>query len=64
MLAAVFAYTFLDNVVMKPDGLLITGGFIVAILALGALSRSCGSLYLRVSARRGAMTTCGRRSIC
>ena len=47
--AAVFAATFLDNVFMKPDGLLIAGGFILAVLALGAFSRSYGSLDLRVS---------------
>lgn len=47
--AAVFAATFLDNVLMKPEGLLIAGGFIAAIIILGAISRSYGSLDLRVT---------------
>lgn len=48
-IAAVFAYTFLDNVFMKPDGILIAAGFILAVLTIGALSRSQRSLDLRVS---------------
>ena len=47
--AAVFAFTLLDNVVLKPEGLLIAVGFILAVLTLGGLSRSHGSLNLRVA---------------
>lgn len=47
--AAVFAYTLLDNVILKPDGLLIALAFILAIIVLGALSRWQKALDLRVS---------------
>jgi hypothetical protein len=47
--AAVFAYTLLDNVILKPDGLIIAGAFILAIIVLGALSRWQKALDLRVS---------------
>lgn len=47
--AAVFTYTLIDNAVMKPEGLLIATAFILAVLSLGALSRSYASLDLRVA---------------
>lgn len=47
--SGVFAFTFLDNVILKPDGLLIAGGFILAVILLGAVSRWYKSLDLRVS---------------
>ncbi len=45
----VFAFTFLDNSILKPEGLLIATGFILAIITLGAVSRWQRSLDLRVS---------------
>ena len=47
--AAVFAYTLADNALMKPDVLLIAGGFILAIIVLGAVSRSYGAFDLGVA---------------
>lgn len=48
VVAAVFAYTFLDNVFVKPDGLVIAATFVMAIITLGAFSRWHRSLDLRV----------------
>lgn len=47
--AAVFAFTLVDNAFLKPEGVLIAGGFILAVIILGAVSRSHGSLDLRVT---------------
>lgn len=46
--SAAFAYTFLDNVILKPEGLLIACAFILAIVVIGTLSRSQRALDLRV----------------
>ncbi|MDZ4677108.1 MAG: hypothetical protein SGI74_06310 [Oligoflexia bacterium] len=46
--ALVFAFTFLDNVILKPEGLMIAGGFILAILIFGAFSRSQRAFEPRV----------------
>lgn len=46
--SVVFAFTFLDNVALKPEGLFIAAGFVFSILALGAFSRSQRALELRV----------------
>jgi len=46
--AFVFAFTFFDNVILKPEGLIIAGAFVLAILTLGAFSRSQRALELRV----------------
>jgi hypothetical protein len=48
IVAFVFAFTFFDNVILKPEGLIIACCFIFAILALGGLSRWYKSLDLRV----------------
>lgn len=48
VVTAVFGFTFFDNVILKPEGLAIAGCFILAILVLGAFSRSQRPLELRV----------------
>jgi len=48
LVSPVFAYTLLDNVHARPDGLLVAGLFIASILLLGALSRTVRSTELRV----------------
>ena len=47
--ALVFAFTFFDNVFLKPEGLFIAAAFVLVILMLGAFSRSQRALELRVS---------------
>ena len=47
-ISAVFAYTLIDNVIERPDGLIIASIFIVAIVVIGAISRSYRSTELRV----------------
>ncbi|MBC7881324.1 MAG: hypothetical protein H7Y37_08310 [Anaerolineae bacterium] len=42
------AYTFIVNIFERPDGLIICGIFITAILIIGALSRSSRATELRV----------------
>lgn len=42
------AYTFVVNIFERPDGLIICGIFITAILIIGALSRSSRATELRV----------------
>lgn len=49
LVTVVFAYTFLDNVVMRPDGVIIAGIFIVVMILLSAVSRAWRSIELRVS---------------
>lgn len=44
----IFSYTFLDNVIVKPDGLFIAAIFIILILILGIIYRWQRSLELRV----------------
>ncbi|MDH4466467.1 MAG: hypothetical protein QE271_00295 [Bacteriovoracaceae bacterium] len=46
--AIIFAYTFLDNVFVKPDGLFIGCVFIVMILIMGVIYRWQRSLEFRV----------------
>lgn len=48
--AAVFAYTLIQNVHERPDGLVIASIFILAIMALSALSRWVRATELRVEA--------------
>jgi len=45
----VFAYTLVDNVVIRPDGLFIASIFIAIVITVGALSRSLRSTELRVA---------------
>ncbi|MFN7920496.1 MAG: hypothetical protein U0Q16_10390 [Bryobacteraceae bacterium] len=46
---AVFAYTLVDNVWIRPDGLIIASLFILAIIVVSGISRSFRSTELRVS---------------
>ncbi len=46
--AAVFAFTFVDNVLLRPDGVIIASLFIATILALSGLSRYLRSTEFRV----------------
>lgn len=47
--ALVFCYTFLTNVIERPDGIIIASIFIVLILAVSAISRYFRATELRVS---------------
>ncbi len=50
LLAGVFAFTLGDNVVERPDGVIIASFFITAVILLSALSRAWRSIELRVTA--------------
>lgn len=47
-ITAVFAYTLVDNVIERPDGVVIAGFFILGILVVGAISRWRRATELRV----------------
>lgn len=47
-ITAIFAYTFLENIRERPDGIIIAGCFIAAILIIGAISRLQRATELRV----------------
>jgi hypothetical protein len=49
ILTAVFAFTLVDNVRERPDGVIIAGIFTILIIALSAFSRYQRSTELRVS---------------
>lgn len=49
VITAIFAFTFVDNVITRPDGVIIAGLFIAMILFLSAVSRTWRSTELRVS---------------
>jgi hypothetical protein len=49
LVSAVFGYTLVDNVIARPDGVIIASAFIAAILLLGAVSRYRRATELRVS---------------
>ncbi|MGY2896548.1 hypothetical protein ACVWZX_004594 [Deinococcus sp. UYEF24] len=49
VIAAVFAYTTVANVIQRPEGLVIASVFILLILAVGVASRVLRSFELRVS---------------
>lgn len=49
LVALVFAYTLVDNVLERPDGLIIASVFILIILAVSAISRFYRARELRVS---------------
>lgn len=46
---AVFAYTLIDNVHERPDGVIIASAFILLVILVGAVSRSWRSTELRVA---------------
>jgi hypothetical protein len=48
LIGIVFAFTLVDNVIERPDGLIIATVFIIAILAISAISRFARSTELRV----------------
>ncbi|MBS1874145.1 MAG: hypothetical protein JSU00_13090 [Acidobacteria bacterium] len=47
--AIIFAYTLIDNIIERPDGLIIASIFILIILVVSALSRYQRATELRVS---------------
>ena len=49
IVSAVFAFTLVDNVIERPDGVIIASTFITGILVIGALSRYRRATELRVS---------------
>ena len=48
MISLLFAYTLVENVLTRPDGLIIASFFIVTVLLLSAASRMARALELRV----------------
>jgi hypothetical protein len=56
--AAVFAYTLVENVRERPDGIIIGGVFIVSVVVISAISRYKRSTELRVA----SMTFCDEES--
>jgi hypothetical protein len=48
VVSVLFAYTLVENVITRPDGLIIASMFIAAVLLLSAASRMARSLELRV----------------
>ncbi|HET8548898.1 MAG TPA: hypothetical protein VFL57_12870 [Bryobacteraceae bacterium] len=49
VVAAIFAYTLVDNVLERPDGIIIASIFITSIIVVSAVSRLRRSTELRVS---------------
>jgi hypothetical protein len=49
IIALVFAFTLVDNVIERPDGVIIAGVFIVVVIGIGSLSRFSRSTELRVA---------------
>jgi len=49
MVTLVFAFTLIDNIIERPDGVIIATVFIFAVLAIGSLSRWSRSTELRVA---------------
>ena len=49
LVSALFVFTLVDNVIERPDGVIIAGFFIVAVILFSALSRAWRSTELRVS---------------
>ncbi len=50
LLAGVFAFTLVDNVIERPDGVIIASFFITAVILLSGISRAWRSIELRVTA--------------
>ena len=49
IVTGVFAFTFVDNVISRPDGVIIASVFIFGIMLFGAISRYIRSTELRAS---------------
>lgn len=49
LVAGVFAFTLIDNVIVRPDGVIIASVFIGSIIVLGALSRYLRATEMRIS---------------
>ncbi|MCC6811493.1 MAG: hypothetical protein IT381_28950 [Deltaproteobacteria bacterium] len=49
LVSCVFAFTLVDNVIVRPDGVIIASVFIGAIIILGALSRYTRATEMRIS---------------
>ncbi len=49
VLALIFAFTLVDNVIARPDGVIIAAFFILAILILSAISRAHRATEFRVT---------------
>lgn len=49
IITLVFAFTLFENVIGRPEGVIIAGCFVLAILVLGAISRIRRATELRVS---------------
>ncbi len=49
LVTGVFLFTFVDNVITRPDGVIIASVFILGIMIVGAVSRVLRSTELRVS---------------
>ncbi len=47
--SAVFAFTFIDNIIERHDGIIISGVFILAVLIVSAISRYQRATELRVA---------------
>lgn len=49
LVAAVFAFTFIDNVIERHDGIIISGVFILAVIIFSAISRYLRATELRIA---------------
>src|SRR5207249_9629641 len=49
LITGVFAFTLVDNVIERPDGVIIASVFIILVIGFSAVSRAFRSLELRVS---------------
>ncbi len=49
VVSAVFAFTFVDNIIERPDGIIISAIFIVIVVIISALSRYQRATELRVA---------------
>jgi len=52
LVSAIFGYTLVDNVIERSNGVLIASVFILAVVLIGAASRSVRSMEMRVSGLR------------
>ena len=49
LVTAIFAYTLVDNVIERPEGVIIATVFILTVLTIGSISRFARSTELRVA---------------